>query len=126
RPSDVSVGPDGAIYVADWFDPRVGGHSDQDETVSGAIYRIAPKGFKSKIPSFDVNTVSGQIAALTNPAVNVRALGYVPLRAAGDASVEPVSKLLEHENPFVRARAIWLLAQLGKNGVEKVESLLND
>ena len=126
RPSDVSVGPDGAIYVADWFDPRVGGHSDQDETVSGAIYQIAPKGFKSKIPSFDVNTVSGQIAALTSPAVNVRALGYVPLRAAGDASVEPVSKLLEHDNPFIRARAIWLLAQLGKDGVEKVESLLND
>ena len=25
RPSDVCVGPDGAIYVADWFDARVGG-----------------------------------------------------------------------------------------------------
>ena len=26
RPSDVCIGPDGAIYVADWFDARVGGH----------------------------------------------------------------------------------------------------
>ncbi|MBN8249266.1 MAG: dehydrogenase, partial [Verrucomicrobia bacterium] len=41
RPSDVGVGADGAIYVADWFDARVGGHSDWDETMSGAIYRIA-------------------------------------------------------------------------------------
>ncbi|MCM8525693.1 MAG: NPCBM/NEW2 domain-containing protein, partial [Lentisphaeraceae bacterium] len=27
RPSDVAVGADGAIYVADWFDARVGGHA---------------------------------------------------------------------------------------------------
>ena len=26
RPADVTVGPDGALYVADWFDPRVGGN----------------------------------------------------------------------------------------------------
>ena len=42
RPADVCVGPDGAIYVADWFDPRVGGHGTQDRTLSGTIYRIAP------------------------------------------------------------------------------------
>ena len=49
RPSDVAVGPDGALYVSDWIDPRVGGHQDLDDTASGAIYRIAPKGFVSKV-----------------------------------------------------------------------------
>ena len=49
RPSDVAVGPDGALYVSDWIDARVGGHQDLDDTLSGAIYRIAPKGFVSKV-----------------------------------------------------------------------------
>ena len=48
RPSDIAVGPDGAIYVSDWIDQRVGGHQDLDDALSGAIYRIAPKGFKSQ------------------------------------------------------------------------------
>src|SRR3954462_13625295 len=47
RPSDVAGGPDGALYISDWIDARVGGHQDLDQNVVGAIYRIAPKGFVS-------------------------------------------------------------------------------
>ena len=36
RPSDVAVGPDGAIYVADWFDPRTGVRTPIDPPSSGA------------------------------------------------------------------------------------------
>ena len=88
RPSDVAVGPDGAFYVSDWIDPRVGGHQDLDETVSGAIYRIAPKGFMPKVPAFDASTVEGLITALRSPAVNVRAIGFEGLKARGAAAVE--------------------------------------
>lgn len=124
RPSDVVVGPDGAIYVADWFDPRVGGHADLDNTTSGAIYRIAPKGFKSVVPKFDLTTTEGQIAALKSPAVNTRALGYNRLRAQGAAALAPVTALLGDANPYIRARAVWLLAELGPVGLAKVESQL--
>ena len=75
RPSDVCIGPDGAIYVADWFDARVGGHGTRDTGQTGSIYRIAPKGAKLSIPNFDLATTSGQIEALKNPSPNVRELG---------------------------------------------------
>jgi len=102
RPSDVTVGPDGAIYIADWFDPRVGGHQDLDDQTAGAIYRVAPKGFKSVVPKFDLDTTDGQLKALCSPAVNVRALGYVKLHAQGAAAVGPVAALLKDENPYIR------------------------
>ena len=124
RPSDVTVGPDGAIYVADWFDPRVGGHGDWDDSTSGTIYRVAPKGFKPSIPKVDFTTLEGSLAALKSPAVNVRGAGFHALKARGDEALKPVSALLKDENPYVQARAVWLLSQLGLKGVAKVESTL--
>ena len=124
RPSDVVVGADGAIYIADWFDPRVGGHQDLDDQLAGAIYRVAPKGFKSVVPKFDLATTAGQITALRSPAVNVRASGYLRLRAQGAAAIGPVAALLDDANPYIRARAIWLLAELGADGVARVEAQL--
>lgn len=126
RPSDVAVGPDGAIYVADWFDPRSGGHAALDSSFAGAIYRITPKGKKLTTPKIDVSTTAGQIEALKNPAIHVRALGFMKLRDAGAASVAPVSALLKDKNPYVQARAVFLLAQLGPQGVAKVEEQLKN
>ncbi|MFP6899298.1 MAG: PVC-type heme-binding CxxCH protein, partial [Opitutales bacterium] len=125
RPSDVTIGPDGAIYVCDWFDARVGGHSTRDKGMTGAIYRIAPKGAKLSIPKFDVSSTAGQIAALKNPSPNVRELGRAPLEAAGPKAIPAVKALLSDANPFIQARAIWLLAKLGPKGLAAVEERLS-
>ena len=116
RPSDIAVGPDGALYVSDWIDARVGGHQDLDDTLSGAIYRIAPKGFVSKVPAFDPATIDGLITALRSPAVNVRAIGFEGLKARGAAAVNAVAGLLNDPNPYMRGRAIFLLYQMGPEG----------
>ena len=45
-PTDVTMGPDGAVYVSDWYDQRTA-HPDPDadwDRSNGRIYRIAPKG----------------------------------------------------------------------------------
>jgi len=124
RPSDACVGPDGAIYVADWFDARVGGHGTMDERYTGAIYRIAPKGFRSVVPKLDLTTTEGQIAALKSPAVNVRFSGFTRLKAQGEKAVPAVGALLADPNPYIAARAAWLLAQMGDEGFAKVTPLL--
>lgn len=126
RPSDAATGPDGAIYVADWYDPIVGGHAMHDKKGYGRIYRISPKGKKLTTPKFDLLSIDGQIEALKNPAINVRNLGFVALKAQGEKVVQPVKMLLNDPNSFIQARAVWLLAQLGDQGKAEAEKVLKE
>ncbi len=125
RPSDVTIGTDGAIYIADWYDPVVGGHQMKDTTGYGRIYRIVPKNKKLVAPRIDLNSVQGQIEAFKNPAVNVRNLGFVRLKEMGDAVVEQVKTMLSDNNPYITARATWLLSQLGPKGKVETERMLD-
>ena len=47
------MAPDGSVYIADWYDPGVGGHGMGDFT-RGRIYRLAPKGSKPSVPKVDL------------------------------------------------------------------------
>lgn len=69
-PSDMTLGPDGALYIADWCDKRTA-HPDPDATwdrSNGRIYRIAAKGLP-RAPAFDVAALKprGLIALLDHP-----------------------------------------------------------
>jgi hypothetical protein len=49
RPVDTRVGPDGAVYIADWFDIRLSHLSPRDnwDKSNGRIYRLKAKDAKS-------------------------------------------------------------------------------
>lgn len=124
RPSDAVTGTDGAIYVADWYDAVVGGHAMNDKKGYGRIYRITPKGKKLKAPTLDFTTTNGLVDVIKSPAINVRAAAFEKLKSMGDKIIPDMEPLLSHPNPYIQARAIWLLAALGPKGLEKVENIL--
>ncbi len=124
RPSDVAIGTDGAIYVADWYDPVVGGHQMHDSLGYGRIYRITPKNKKLVSPKFDLTTTDGLLEAFKSPAIHVRNYAFTMLKEKGAKVLSAVKELLTDKNEFVKARAIWLLSQLGENGKAEVVSLL--
>lgn len=124
RPSDIAVGIDGALYVADWYDTRVGGHGAYDESAVGSIYRIAPKGKKLKNPKIDYSTTKGLVEAFKNPSHNVRGAAFYGLKEKGEAALSAVAKLLDENNKFIQARAVFLLPHLGDQGVALAEKRL--
>ena len=125
RPSDVAVGPDGAIYISDWYDPGVGGHRMQDPKGSGTIYRVAPNDFIPTIDKPDLSTVPGMISALKSPAVHVRALGFRSLQALGEDAGPEIIALTHSDQPFFVARAVWLLPNCGEKGLNRLAELLH-
>lgn len=125
RPSDICIGTDGAIYIADWYDPIVGGHQMRERQGYGRIYRISPKNKSLKSPVIHYDTPDGLIEAFRNPAINVRHLAFEKIQAMGASMVPGVEKLSRDPNPYIRVRAIWLLARLGEKGKSKVIRALN-
>jgi putative membrane-bound dehydrogenase-like protein len=130
RPSDVCVGPDGSVFVADWYDPGVGGHGMGD-TTRGRIFRITPAGHKGyKVPPVELTTKDGVLAALGSPNLAVRYMAMSHLKGlpAEERMAIVEAALKQKENPFLRARALWQLNDPGfRDGLaRKLEVALTD
>ena len=112
RPSAIRVAPDGSVFVADWYDPGVGGHGMGD-TTRGRVYRLAPKGSKHTLPNVDFMSEGGLLAALGSPNLATRfiavaAIGMKKPEAALDFLVAMTSP---QEATTSKGRALW---QIGR------------
>lgn len=115
RPSDVCVAPDGSLYVADWNDAGVGGHNMVDqklETMTGRVYRVAPKGIKASVPHYDFNSLNSCVGALQSPNQAIRYLAWSKLHEAQGEAEKDLLKLWRSRVPHFRARALQLLGRI--------------
>jgi putative membrane-bound dehydrogenase-like protein len=127
RPSDVTVAPDGAVYIADWYDPSVGGHGMGDpEGSHGRIYRLAPTGYKPQPFKLDLESPAGLTAAFGSPAQSVFYLAHAKITSMGAAALPVAQTLWKQEDPVVKARALWILGTLGTDGLSTVRATLKD
>jgi putative membrane-bound dehydrogenase-like protein len=125
RPSDVTVAPDGSLFVSDWYDPGVGGHAMGD-TLKGRIYRIAPKGVNYSIPKFNYNTVEGAINALKNANLHVRAKAWNALNKMGAKAEKALLDLYNGDDQLLKARSLWLLSIIPNKAKHYINLALND
>lgn len=127
RPVDVTVAPDGSIFVADWYDPGVGGHHMGDWT-RGRVYRLLPSNHDSRyvVPPVNVQTANGLAAALASPNLAVRALAILKIQELGTKAIPILHPLNRHTEPTVRARALWMLGTFGSSGKKFLRAALRD
>ena len=125
RPSDVCVAPDGSLFVADWYDPGVGGHGMRDLD-GGRIFRVATPGSQYSVPKIDLSTADGAAKALTNPNGEVRYLAWNALHEMGAKAVPALEALWKGDNSRHRARALWVLGKMEGKGQSVVNAALAD
>ncbi len=127
RPSDICVAPDGSVFVADWYDPGVGGHGMGD-TTRGRIYRLAPKGNKPSVPKVNLETEDGILAALASPNLAVRFMAMEKIRNLDPSKSAPIiySALAQKENPSLRARGFWQVSLWLLGSAKPISADLSD
>ena len=119
RPSDVCVAPDGSLFVADWYDPGVGGHNQQ-EVDKGRIFRLAPPGVKYTSPKVDLKTPEGAIEALKSPNLETRFLAFASCVDQGEAAGKAMHAAFDKskDDPRYQARLAYcsavMIAKKGK------------
>lgn len=96
RPVDISVGPDGAIYVADWYNPiiqhgEVDFHDPRRDHEHGRIWRIVAKNRPLvKKPALNKASITELLDDLKLPEDWTRSQAKQVLKARGATEVVPV------------------------------------
>ncbi|MCE6988237.1 PVC-type heme-binding CxxCH protein [Dyadobacter sp. CY323] len=124
RPVDVKLGPDGSIYIADFYNKIIGhyevalNHPGRDR-LSGRIWKVTYKGDQSRkviaVTDWSKATLDQLIAGLSHPQINTR------LKVADrivdswkEKAIDPIKTMLNGtetaQTPYVHA--LWVLHRL--------------
>ena len=113
RPVDIKAGPNGGVYLADWYDSRLS-HVDPRDTWhkgSGRIYRLRNKDTAHE-EDFDLSTYSTSqlLELLSNPNKWFR---QQALRQFGDrkdlTAIPPLKQMLTEKTGQLALEALWAL-----------------
>jgi putative heme-binding domain-containing protein len=142
RPVAIQLGPDGALYIADFYNRIIGhyevslDHPGRDRE-RGRIWRIVykgPDGTGTPAPRKDWNKASTDdlVRDLAHPNLAVRMLATTELVARGGPQVvESVSRALHASGSspageWFRSHAIWVLERCGKLPLADLRSAVTD
>lgn len=120
RPVDSTVGPDGALYVADWYDYNIAHSSPKNRSKwyqpsreDGRVWRVAPNTVKPIEPgSIDLAAKSSDelVALLDHPNNWYSRQARRLLAERRDATVVPqLLKMLEGNDQQLALQALWSL-----------------
>ena len=118
RPVDIKVGPDGAIYLADMYEPQISHRehfSGQIDKTNGRVYRLQAKGTQP-IKSSSVGALSAAelVETLKHPNKWFRQQALVVIGDRKDATLIPgLKKGLASGDPQLALECLWALNLCG-------------
>jgi putative membrane-bound dehydrogenase-like protein len=129
RPVDIKAGPDGALYIADWYDRQTNhyrNHEGQIDKMTGRIYRLRAKGAKPP-PAIDLGKLATAelVALLAHPDKWRRQTALRILGDRKDASALPALRdLIATTTGQTALEGLWGLNLCGGFNEESAAKLL--
>jgi len=135
RPIDIKMGPDGAIYIADWYNPiiqhgEVDFRDERRDHVHGRIWRVTYKGNKPvKRPQLREASVSKLLGHLSDPEMWTRENAKRVLKERGPDAVLPALNewlaQVDAASEQLRLEALWVYQAHDEPNIELLSSLLD-
>jgi putative heme-binding domain-containing protein len=130
RPVNVKLGPDGALYIADFYNAIIGhyevplNHPKRDR-IRGRIWRVTYKGRENKFEDLTQADVAKLISLLDHANLSMRlSAGDQLVDRIGQEAVQPVTALLKSGDVTPRAyiHGLWVLHRLDALSDDLIQS----